>query len=271
MANPPTNKVPPRTSTKGGGNRPGTRPAPPRPPRKPPKRRSGRSAGRFYTILVTVLALIVAVVVIVVVTSSGGGSKAKQTAANYTTATGVKIYGAVGPEGVPIEEGTQLGAPNTGLTGSPIDGVPCNNSEQLTYHHHAHLMIFVNGQPKYVPIGVGFVPPAQVEQTSTGEFAVAAGADCLYWLHVHAQDGILHIESPTPKTFQLSQFFAIWHQALSATQVGPYKGQVTATVNGAPWTGDPTQIPLGEHTQVVINVGGPIITPPPINWSATSL
>ena len=43
---------------------------------------------------------------------------------------------------------------------------------------------------------------------------------------------------------------------------------MTATVNGKPWTGDPAQIPLTEHTQIVLNLGGPIVTPPPINLTA---
>ncbi|MGH9115562.1 MAG: hypothetical protein ACRDWW_06985, partial [Acidimicrobiales bacterium] len=94
---------------------------------------------------------------------------------------------------------------------------------------------------------------------------------CLYWLHVHAQDGIVHIESPIAKTFELGQVFDIWHQALSSTQIGPYTGKVTATVNGTPWTGNPAQILLNEHTQIVLNLGGPAVTPPPISWSGTGL
>lgn len=269
MANPPSNKVPPR---KAGGNRPGGRPAPPRKP--PPKRRSGRSAGRFY--LYFVIALVVIVIAVIIALVSGGGSKSHSggAALDWKTPSGVPVYGALGPEGIPIELGTQLGEPNTGLTGATIDGVPCNNTEQLEYHHHAHLMMFVNGKPMHLPIGVGFVPPASVEGTQgkpTTLFAVAAGTNCLYWLHVHAQDGIIHIESPTPKEYQLGQFFAIWHQQLSATQLGPFTGTVTATVNGQTWTSDPSQIPLGEHTQVVLNLGGPIIAPPAVSFSGTQL
>jgi hypothetical protein len=46
---------------------------------------------------------------------------------------------------------------------------------------------------------------------------------------------------------------------------------VTATVDGKAWTGDPSQIPLNNHTQIVLNLGGPIVTPPPITWSGTGL
>jgi hypothetical protein len=282
MAKPPTkvpaskippSKIPPRSKS-GGATRPGARPVPPRPPRNPSprRRRGGRSPGRFYAVLGGVAIIAAVVLVVVILSSSGGGSttaSAKQPAVNFKTTAGTKVYGTLGPEGVPIEIGTQLAPPNTGLTGAPIDGLQCNSTEQLTYHHHAHLAIFINGQLRTIPLGVGMVAPAQVEQTSSGDFAT--GATCFYWMHVHAYDGVLHIESPTPKVYELQQFFDIWHVALSSDQIGSYKGHVTATVDGKPWTGDPGQIPLNEHTQVVLNLGGPIVTPPPISWTGTQL
>ncbi len=269
----PASKIPPRS--KGSAARPGTRPTPPRPPRNAParRRRGGRSPRRFYAIFVGVVLLAVAVLVVVIVSSSGGSSTtadAKQAAVNFKTPAGAKAYGTLGPEGVPLQLGTPLAVANTGLTGAPIDGLQCNSTEQLTYHHHAHLAIFINGVLRPVPLGVGMVPPAQVEQTSSGDYATGS-ATCLYWMHTHAQDGVLHIESPTPKVYELKQFFDIWHVPLSSNQIGPYKGHVTATVDGKPWVGDPAQIPLNEHTQVVLNLGGPIVTPPPVNWGGTQL
>lgn len=274
MAKRPPPKIPPRSNNKGSSPAV-SRPVPPRAPRKPPppRRRGGTSRARLYAVIASVVLVIAAVVVVVIISTSGGSSSsanAHQAAINYTTPAGVKIYGKLGPEGVPLQNGTELAEPNTGLTGAPITGLQCNTNEQLTYHNHAHLTIFVNGQLRTIPIGVGMVPPAQVEQTANGDWATGS-ADCLYWLHVHAQDGIIHIESPTPKTYELAQFFAIWHVPLSADQIGSYKGTVTATLNGKPWTGNPGQIPLTEHAQIVLNLGGPVVTPPPIQWSGTSL
>ncbi|MGH9055039.1 MAG: hypothetical protein ACRDYY_04120 [Acidimicrobiales bacterium] len=220
-------------------------------------------------------AVVVAIIVAIVayeLTSSGSSKTSKaqphQPAVNFS-ANGAKVYGTLGPENVPLELGAPLAAPNTGLTGKPIDGVQCNVGEQLAYHHHVHVAIFINGQPRSVPIAVGMVPPAQVEKTPQGDFAESAS--CFYWLHVHAQDGIVHIESPIAKTYELGQVFDIWHQPLSSTQLGPYTGKVTTTVNGAPWTGNPAQIPLNEHTQIVLNLGGPVVAPPLISWSGTGL
>ena len=140
----------------------------------------------------------------------------------------------------------------------------------MAYHHHVHLAIFVDGKPYSVPLGIGFVPPAQVTQSPQGAFAEGSPT-CLYWLHVHAADGIVHIESPEVRTFQLGQLMDIWHVPISATQLGTYTGNVTATLNGVPWTGELRQIPLDEHAQIVLNVGGPVVTPPPISWSGTGL
>jgi hypothetical protein len=145
-----------------------------------------------------------------------------------------------------------------------------HSSEQLAYHHHVLLAIFINGQPRSVPLAIGMVPPVILTNAPGGQFA--GGSDtCLYWIHVHAQDGIIHLESPQPGNFLLAQFFDIWHQAIWETRIGRYTGKVTATVNGKTWPGDPSKIPLAEHTQIVLNLGGPAVSPPPVNWKATQL
>ncbi len=266
--------VPPRKKKGGPPPRPGTRPraaAPPRPPkRRPPKRGGhGRSPWLLYGLPAAVIAVIVVVVVVLVSSGGSGTSPSHQAAVNWKVSN-TPVYGTLGPEGVPLQLGPVFAAAATGLTGAPIDGVQCNAGEQLAYHHHVHLVIFVNGQPRSVPLGVGMVPPAIVQQTAQGAFAEGSNT-CLYWLHTHAQDGIIHVESANPKTLELGQFFNIWGHPLSSSGIGSQKGAVTATVNGQPWTGDPANIPLIEHNQIVLNLGGPVITPPPITWSGTSL
>jgi hypothetical protein len=213
--------------------------------------------------LLAVVAAAALIVVLVVLLGSGGNA-----AVNYRV-RGVAIYGGIGPEGIPLEVGSPLAAPNSGLAGSAIDTVQCLGQEQLAYHIHVHLAIFVNGQPKAVPLGVGMVPPVTVQKTRAGAFA--SSGQCFYWLHVHAQDGVVHIESPTTRNYVLGQFFGIWGQPLSSTQVGPAQGPVTATVNGHTWEGDPSEISLTPHTQIVLNVGGPVIRPPAVSFGGTGL
>jgi hypothetical protein len=91
------------------------------------------------------------------------------------------------------------------------------------------------------------------QQTPNGAFYEAS--QCYYWLHVHAQDGIIHVEAPTQTTYTLGQFFAIWRQPLTTTQVGTAHGAVTAYVNGVRYSGDPAAIPLRGHEDLQLDVG----------------
>jgi hypothetical protein len=141
---------------------------------------------------------------------------------------------------------------STGVTGQTVDGIQCQTNEQVLFHIHAHLAVFVSGQQKPVPQGIG-IPNPQVEQTQAGPFVVSGS--CFYWLHTHATDGIIHIEAPAQRTFTLGNFFDIWGQPLSTSQVGPNSGQVIAYVNGQRFDGDPRSIPLGAHTVIQLNVG----------------
>jgi hypothetical protein len=216
------------------------------------------------------VAVVVIAVVVIIATTGSSSAKHTDTAVNWVSPTGQKVYGGYGPEHVPLQLGPQLGSPNAGLTSAPVDGIQCNAGEQTTYHHHVHLALFINGKNMAVPLGVGMVPPAIVQNSAQGPFAQGSNT-CLFWLHVHAQDGIVHIESPSSKTYRLGNFFDIWHQPLSTTQIGSNHGTVTATVDGKAWTGDPTQIPLTAYSQIVLNLGTPVITPPPISFSGTGL
>lgn len=136
--------------------------------------------------------------------------------------------------------------------GSPIDGIPCE-AEMVAVHVHSHLALFVNGKQIEIPGYIGMTP------TPTG--------GCLYWLHTHGPDGIIHVEAgsaaaPNGGHYTLGNFFDIWGQPLTRTQVGVFKGPVTAYVNGQEYTGDLSAIPLRSHQQIVLEVGQPLAPPP---------
>jgi hypothetical protein len=150
--------------------------------------------------------------------------------------------------------------------GQPVDGISCETSEQVVYHIHAHLAVYTNGKARTIPDGIGIVPPTQVVQTSAGPFVVAG--KCFYWLHSHTADGIIHIESPTQRVYTLGNYFDIWNQPLSATQVGPAHGQVTAFVDGQLFTGDPRSIPLNAHSMIQLDVGSASPGPQPFAFPA---
>jgi hypothetical protein len=122
-------------------------------------------------------------------------------------------------------------------------------------HIHQHLVILDHGKPVAIPPDVGrpiFTP-------------------CLYWLHTHTPDGIIHVESPNFRAFTLGDFFAIWDEPLTRANVAgakPHAGEhVAVWVDGHAYDGDPRTIGLTQHLDVTIEVGPPYTKPAPFtNW-----
>jgi hypothetical protein len=156
-----------------------------------------------------------------------------------------------------------LASTATIAAGQPVDGITCDTSEQTLFHIHAHLTVFVSGQPRQVPAGIG-IPAAVASSTPAGPFI--SGGTCFYWLHTHAADGIIHVESPVHRGYTLGEFFDEWRQPLGPDQVGPAKGHVTAIYNGQVYRGNPRDIPLTAHAQIQLEVGRPLIKPVSISW-----
>jgi hypothetical protein len=171
--------------------------------------------------------------------------------------------GPQGPEGVPIPGAAPLAGTATAAAGQPVDGIGCQTSEQTLFHIHAHLTIFVNGSPRQVPAAIG-IPGARAQQTPDGPF-IGTG-DCFYWLHTHAADGVIHIESPVRRVYTLGDFFDEWGLPLGTDQVGPARGHVTALYNGQVYQGNPRDIPLTAHAQIQLEVGSPLVAPISITW-----
>lgn len=173
--------------------------------------------------------------------------------------------GAVGPEVVPVPDAPPLAGGGSASASSTIDGIRCQGAEQVLFHIHAHLTVFVNGAPRRIPYGIG-IPDARVTSTPAGPY-VAAGS-CFYWLHTHAADGIIHIESPVQRTYTLGNFFDVWRQRLSSNDVGPVSGPVTALYNGHVFRGNPRDIPLTKHVQIQLEAGRPLVAPVRITFPA---
>ena len=164
--------------------------------------------------------------------------------------------GPLGPEGVPLPDARLLAAAGAGR--GSVDGIQCLGNEQLAFHIHAHLTVFDHGAARSIPYGVG-IEGSQTITTPQGNFV--DGGRCFYWLHTHAADGIIHIESPVVRTFTLGNFFDVWGQKLGPGGVGPASGHVTAIYNGRLFEGDPRQIPLTAHAQIQLDVGRPLVAP----------
>ncbi|HEX4218459.1 MAG TPA: hypothetical protein VHZ02_08825 [Acidimicrobiales bacterium] len=207
-------------------------------------------------------AVIIAAVITSIAATSNGSAAASLTAATK------QVSGPPGPEAVPLEQGTVLAPASSAATGQMVDGIECNAREQVAFHVHTHLSVYVNGQLRPIPPGIGIVSPAAV---STPEGPFYQATQCYYWLHVHAQDGVIHIESPAGHSYTLGQFFDLWGQPLGAGQIGPAKGKVTSYVNGRPYRGNPRNIGLGSHVDIQLDVGTPVVAPRSVNWSVTQL
>jgi hypothetical protein len=179
------------------------------------------------------------------------------------------------------------------LKGTTIDGIPCDQGEHSQTHYHAHLAIYINGKPYAIPGNIG-------RQSATG---------CYYWLHVHddaGDDGVIHVEAPADGTYTLHQFFDIWGQPLSTTNLLGHKvdathkmtvyvyslsqsqidqqnqviqdaesqGQspapftVTPPSDLKPYTGDPAKIQIKPYELIVFEYGSPLVSPQP--WTFES-
>ena len=129
----------------------------------------------------------------------------------------------------------------TMFSGLPIDGIRCDASEGAVQHIHSFLHISDRGRAVEVPAGVG----------------IPEGGQCLYWVHTHSADGMIHIESPVKRTFTLGQFFDVWGQPLSRTAAAsaraPHGRTLRVSVNGKSWKGDPRTIPLRDHEDIRIS------------------
>jgi len=127
-----------------------------------------------------------------------GSKVAKEKKIKKIIVIGVIIVVAIGI-GVGVASSKFLFSSNaSALT---IDGIQCNVAEQLVFHNHAHLDIYINGQPYNVTSQIGIVP-----------------GKCIYWLHTHDDSGIIHIESPVTRNFTLGQFFDIWKAKFNNSQ-----------------------------------------------------
>src|SRR5205807_10532127 len=130
-------------------------------------------------------------------------------------------------------------SPSLGAEGQAIDGNSCDAHEGQHIHIHQHLVILDHSKTVDIPQNVG----------------QPAGQRCIYWLHTHTPDGIIHIEAPKDRSFTLGDFFKIWNEPLSRTQASSAKSAKGSTlkvwVNDKPYKGDPSLIKLDAHADIV--------------------
>jgi hypothetical protein len=128
---------------------------------------------------------------------------------------------------------------------------PLSPVEGTVIHIHQHLDLYVDGRKVPVPAGVGIDP------------AVGYAP-----LHTHDTSGIVHVESPTVRTYTLGEFFGVWGVRFTRGCLGGYCAgggrQLRVYVNGQAYRGDPTTLALALHQELVVAYGTPAQLPSPI-------
>jgi hypothetical protein len=140
--------------------------------------------------------------------------------------------------------------------------------EHLAFHAHAHLDVFLDGQPVLVPGGIGIAVDDPAVKQFAGPLGTGYGGieppgcdqPCISPLHTHDPDGILHTESATEETNQLGQLFTEWGVALANDCVGEYcepDTTIEVYVDGKPYQGDPASIELVDRREIAVVIGTP--------------
>ncbi len=132
--------------------------------------------------------------------------------------------------------------------------IQCQPVESLATHLHFALRIHRNGGTEVLPAQTGINPL------------------CLFWIHVHDDSGIVHIEAPAAyqnHAFLLADAFAVAKLRLDAGHLGSSaysSGTVTVYVDGVRWNGAPGAVPLKNLQTIDVVAPGERFNYQPFNW-----
>ena len=135
---------------------------------------------------------------------------------------------------------------STNQLAPPVGNIECNAAEQLAFHIHAHLDIYINGKSVPLPGNVGIT------------------SNCYYWLHTHDASGVVHMEAPKVVKLTLGTFLQLWRDQFSRLQ---YQNQLSSTdgwkvyINGKPYNGDFNKIELKSHELITLAYNSPDAKP----------
>lgn len=145
-------------------------------------------------------------------------------------------------------------------------GLEPDTTESFTHHVHAHLDVFVDGQPIIVPAGIGINindPGVQrFEEDGEVSYGGIQGCDqpCISPLHTHDETGVIHTESPTEVDNTLGQLFIEWGLRLDEECVATYcrpDEDIEVHVDGELHDGNPADIELSDGREIAIVIGTP--------------
>ena len=114
--------------------------------------------------------------------------------------------------------------------------------ESTKLHTHQHLDVFVDGRRVTVPAGIGI---------NVAERFISP-------LHTHDASGVVHVESPTMRSFSVAELFGVWGVRLTKNCLGGAcgAGELHVYVNGTR-VEDPNRALLERHDEIVVAFGRP--------------
>lgn len=131
----------------------------------------------------------------------------------------------------------------------PVRAAPAGPYGDIDAGIRIHLELFARGRVIVVPGGIG------VSGERTTLYGTVTGA---LW-HAPAwtlqPGGVIHLARPG---MRLGAAFAVWGRPLGTDGLLGFRGAVRTFVNGAERFGDPAELRLRDHDQVVLEVGGHI-------------
>ena len=74
----------------------------------------------------------------------------------------------------------------------------CTTDMATQFHIHPVLKIMIGDQLQEIPTNIGIKP------------------DCMNSIHTHDNTGVIHIEAPEKRDFNLSDFFAVWNKEINS-------------------------------------------------------
>ena len=151
------------------------------------------------------------------------------TTAGPTSLRGAGAPGRAGAASSDADASVLWRAPKDPLERTVAAGLEPERKEFLIHHAHAHLDVFVDGEPIAVPAGIGInIDDPEVQRFEDPDGSVGYGGikrcrkPCISPLHTHDATGIIHTESTSPEPNTLGQFFTEWGVRLSDSCVGEH-------------------------------------------------
>jgi hypothetical protein len=131
------------------------------------------------------------------------------------------------------------GSPSPSASAATVDEIACDlGGHDGSYHIHSLVGVRVNGQL--------YAPPANI----------GIGTTCMYWVHTHATDGIVHIEAPAEVHPTLGTFLDLWaatypdDDLLTSAREAIAAGEVT--VDDQPYPGDALGLVLADKMRIFL-------------------